>query len=114
MADQDLTEKKRIFSYTEAVALLPEIRTLTEDAFRRVEAIQGQTGGADSPDPQRQIDRIVSEWVVSVREHGADVKGLWLVDFDNGSGYYCWRHPEPGLRFYHSYEDGFKGRVPIQ
>jgi hypothetical protein len=49
-----------------------------------------------------------------VRARGVEVKGLWLIDFDNGSGYYCWRHPEPGLHFFHSYEDGFSGRVPIQ
>jgi hypothetical protein len=36
------------------------------------------------------------------------------VDFDNGSGYYCWRHPEAGLEWFHSYEEGFGGRIRIQ
>ena len=45
---------------------------------------------------------------------GIEVKGLWLIDFDSGAGYYCWRHPETGLHFFHSYEDGFRGRMPIQ
>jgi hypothetical protein len=45
---------------------------------------------------------------------GADVKGLWLVDFDNGSGYYCWRWPEPELAHFHGYDEGFSGRVRIQ
>lgn len=45
---------------------------------------------------------------------GLDIKGLWLVDFDNGSGYYCWKHPEPSLDYYHTYEEGFGGRVRIQ
>ena len=45
---------------------------------------------------------------------GADVKGLWLVDFDNGSGYYCWQYPEDGLDHFHSYEEGFAGRIRSQ
>ena len=44
---------------------------------------------------------------------GVEIKGLWLVDFDNGSGYYCWQHPEPSLSHYHGYEDGFAGRMKI-
>ena len=36
---------------------------------------------------------------------GIDVKGLWLIDFDNGSGYYCWHYPEEGLQFFHTYEE---------
>ena len=45
---------------------------------------------------------------------GLDIKGLWLVDFDNGSGYYCWKHPEVSLDYYHTYVVGFGGRVRIQ
>jgi hypothetical protein len=41
------------------------------------------------------------------------VKGLWLVDFDNGSGYYCWRYPELRLEYYHSYDGGFGSRMRI-
>jgi hypothetical protein len=115
MNQHDLTEKKKIFSYTEALALMPEIQRLTEEAYRRIEALQGGTvERASSPASQAEMDRVVSEWAHSILEQGVDVKGLWLVDFDNGSGYYCWRYPEPGLRFFHSYEDGFRGRVPIQ
>ena len=42
------------------------------------------------------------------------MKGLWLVDFDNGNGYYCWRWPEPELAYFHGYDEGFDGRVRIQ
>ena len=27
---------------------------------------------------------------------------------------YCWKYPESGLRFFHTYEGGFKSRMPIQ
>ena len=42
-----------------------------------------------------------------------DGRYVTAVDWDSGDGYYCWRYPEASLSFYHSYEDGFKGRVPI-
>jgi hypothetical protein len=110
-----VNEKKKTFSYAEAVALLPEARRLTEEAWSRVEAIQGETSAEElHPDVRRDIDRVVSEWAYNIMEMGIEVKGLWLIDFDNGSGYYCWRYPERGLHFFHSYEDGFSGRVPIQ
>ncbi|MGE0455845.1 MAG: DUF2203 family protein [Vicinamibacteria bacterium] len=25
----------------------------------------------------------------------------------------CWRYPEAGLEYYHSYEEGFRGRIRI-
>jgi hypothetical protein len=46
-------------------------------------------------------------------ERGLEIKGLWLVDFDNGSGCYCWRYPETGLDYFHTYEEGFRGRMRI-
>jgi serine/threonine protein kinase len=39
---------------------------------------------------------------------------LWLVDFDNGQGYYCWSYPEATISHYHAYDDGFAGRMSIQ
>jgi hypothetical protein len=56
----------------------------------------------------------VQRWAESVMGLGIDVKGIWLVDFDNGSGYYCWQYPEESLQYFHGYEDGFRGRVKLQ
>jgi hypothetical protein len=114
MSDSHLSEKKKIFSYTEALSLLPEVQRLTSLAAERVEALKAAVGGAHGAETHRQIDEVVTGWANALLERGIQVKGLWLVDFDNGSGYYCWRHPEPGLHFFHSYEDGFGGRIPIQ
>lgn len=96
---------KRIFSYEQAVALLPEVARITSEAVDRVE----QT---DSEEPT-EYERIVTEWAESILAMGVDVKGLWLVDFDCGSGYYCWKHPEPALEYFHGYEEGFGGRVKL-
>jgi hypothetical protein len=113
MSNSHLSEKKKIFSYAEAVSLLPEVQRLTRDAAMRVEALK-VGNGTPATDLNREIDQVVNDWASTLQERGIEVKGLWLVDFDNGSGYYCWRHPEPGLHFFHSYEDGFGGRIPIQ
>jgi hypothetical protein len=114
MDPNDLTGKKT-FSYDEARALLPQVRRLTEEAFRKAEAAgAAAAAGHGATEAQEQFDRAVSDWGRAVTGLGAEVKGLWLVDFDNGSGYYCWRYPEEGLLYFHSYEDGFRGRIRIQ
>ena len=55
----------------------------------------------------------VQRWAHQMEALGAEVKGVWLVDFDNGTGYYCWKWPEEELAWFHTYEDGFGGRVRI-
>jgi hypothetical protein len=57
---------------------------------------------------------VVSGWAAEVQALGLHAKGLWLVDFDNGEGYYCWSYPEPAITHYHGYEEGFAGRISIQ
>lgn len=104
--------EKRIFTYAEAKALLPRVHQLTDEAFRRVETLLASARAGDHTKEQAQS--IVNAWAAEMGALGLDIKGLWLVDFDTGSGYYCWKHPEPSLDYYHTYEDGFEGRVRIQ
>jgi len=107
--------EKKVFSYEEAAALLPEVRRLTEAAYQRVSDLgAGPAPGGAAAEVQGRIEEIVGAWAQAVMEMGIEVKGLWLIDFDNGSGYYCWRYPEQSLQFYHSYEEGFRGRMRIQ
>lgn len=105
-----LPTQKKVFSYEEASVLLPEVRQATEEAYRRVESIAASSGRA----AQAEADEVVQAWAQALLARGLEIKGLWLVDFDNGSGYYCWRYPEERLDFYHSYEEGFGGRMRIQ
>ena len=96
---------KRIFSYEEAAALLPEVQRITGEAAARVEEL------AEDAAPEAQ--QIVAQWAEEIMSLGLEVKGVWLVDFDSGSGYYCWQHPEPSLQYFHGYEEGFRGRVAL-
>jgi hypothetical protein len=97
-----------MFSYEDACALLPEVQRLTDVAYAEVEAL-----GEEVDDSNEDFQRIVTDWAEQVLALGIEVKGLWLVDFDSGSGYYCWHHPEPSLQFFHGYEEGFGGRVQL-
>lgn len=96
---------KRIFSYEEAIALLPEVRRLTAEAVERVDEMT-------SEDPS-EYESVVEAWAQTILAHGIEVKGLWLIDFDSGAGYYCWQHPEPALEYFHGYDEGFTGRVKL-
>ena len=98
-----------MFTYEEAAGLLPEVRQVTEEAYLQVERL-----AASGRSAQTEADAVVKAWAEGLIARGLQIKGLWLVDFDNGSGYYCWKYPEPRLDFYHSYEEGFGGRMRIQ
>ena len=105
MAERDRTVA-RIFTYEQALALLPEVQRLTEAAVNKVDEVS-----ADAPPSEYQS--IVMEWAEAIKEMGIEVKGVWLIDFDSGSGYYCWQYPEPSLQYFHGYDEGFKGRVKL-
>ena len=82
------------------------MQRLTQVAVEEVDALP-ETARSDQ-------QRVVQRWAEDVMGLGIDVKGVWLVDFDNGSGYYCWQYPEESLQYFHGYEDGFGGRVKLQ
>ena len=100
----------RLFRYDEVRALLPHLRRVTDDASRDVEALMDEPGRFD---PHR-AEIVVHAWVDFIHALGARVNGLWLVDFDTGSGFYCWKHLEPDVLSYRSYEEGYSERVRIQ
>ena len=112
-------EARPIFSLQQARDLLPHIKHMTAEAVRRAESLAAQLHGLQEEDPDHAslsaaIRDVVNEWAEEVQSLGLEAKGLWLVDFDNGEGYYCWCYPEETVSHYHGYEDGFGGRVKIQ
>jgi hypothetical protein len=114
-----MTEERPIFSLDEARALLPRVKLMTADAVRRSESLAAQLHGVAEDDPQHAtlsaaMREIVDAWATELQTLGLEPKGLWLVDFDNGDGYYCWCYPEPGITHYHGYSEGFAGRLTIQ
>ena len=112
----DAAADKKVFSYGEAAALLPEVRRVTEQAYEQVAALvsHGAGSGATPQEIDELIGEVVRDWAERLVGMGIEVKGLWLADFDNGSGYYCWKYPEAALEYFHGYEEGFAGRLPLQ
>jgi hypothetical protein len=100
--------RKRTFKLEEARALLPRVQQITSDAVLRYARLEG----GDEAEEERV--GVVRDWAREVVALGAEIKGLWLVDFDSGAGYYCWKYPEPALEYFHGYEEGFAGRLPLQ
>jgi hypothetical protein len=109
---------RRVFSYEEALALFPVVRDRTDAAVRQVEAMVNQVQSRDEMELRKEelesaYRSIVERWTEEIESLGCEVKGVWLVDWDSGDGYYCWRYPEPSLGHFHGYEEGFAGRVPV-
>ncbi len=99
--------------------VLPDVRLRTEKAVSEVESLLARRDSeASNPSAAQEIEseirRAVGDWVRAMEAIGLEVKGLWLVDFDCGTGCYCWRWPEPKLEYFHDRDAGFDGRIRIQ
>lgn len=109
---------KPVFSLADAQALLPAVKRITAEAVRRAEAIMSSLRELSDQQPEHarlaaELETVLRGWAAEIRELGAEAKGLWLVDFDSGDGYYCWAYPEEAITHYHGYTDGFAGRMKI-
>lgn len=109
----------RIFSLAEAEALFPLVRKITQAAHQELEPVRRNLEAMVPSNPlirdvEREYEAIVKRWVAKMERLGLVVKGLWLVDFDTGDGYLCWKFPELKLGHYHGYHEGFTGRRPLR
>lgn len=111
---------KRVFSLQEANELLPLIYHLTEESYLESKIILNQIKAFQQHQPKRaaeleiKMQQIVEKWQSKVERLGVQAQGLWIADFDNGSGYFCWKYPETKIGFQHGYKDGFSGRQQIE
>lgn len=108
----------RAFTLAEAQALFPLVWKITQDAHRQLEPVRESLDAMVPANPQiREVEAryeaIVRRWVGKMERLGLVVKGLWLVDFDTGDGYLCWRYPELRIGHYHGYHEGHDGRRPL-
>jgi hypothetical protein len=115
---------RRIFSLADARKVLPTVKALTAAAVRDAEELAEELEALDTEsenpvaDEERdrlntRLNEVVARWANRIQALGLEAKGLWLVDFDNGHGYYCWKHPEEALLHFHGYDEGFAGRMKI-
>lgn len=117
MAEVFEINQKRIFSLEEARALLPIVRRITkathDEVNRLAVMLKMLPAGEKQEALEIEIKALFRDWLIKMKKLGVEAKGSWLVDFDNGEGYYCWRYPEPEISHFHGYQDGFSKRVKI-
>jgi hypothetical protein len=107
------------FSLSEARKAFPIVRRITRDYVTWVEQKMAQIQSlpnehvAKTAALEQEVNDLVAAWQKKIRKLGAEPKGLWLVDFDNGTGFFCWKYPELELNHWHRYEDGYSKRQPI-
>ena len=119
MAEIIPIHQKRTFSLEEARAVLPIVRRITErssDSYRmvrtRMDSVRRDPAGCVRF--EERLHDIVVDWVESMRRLGCEARGLWIVDFDRGDGFYCWKYPEEDIMFFHDYDGGFSARIPLE
>jgi len=100
---------RRTFSREEAESILPVIRRVTEKTASEVEELQGQLKFVPHGEPLYEriyanIELAIRRWAVKISKLGCEPRGMWLVDFDAGDGWYTWRLGDDGLAFFHSHE----------
>jgi hypothetical protein len=112
-------DETRVFTLAEAEELFPLVRSITEAAWRELEPVRRKLEATAPVNPQihaveRQYESIVKRWMAKMARLGLMVKGLWLVDFDTGDGYLCWKFPELKIGQYHGYHEGYTARRPLR
>jgi hypothetical protein len=109
----------RVFSLVEAEALFPLVRRITRAAYFELDPVRHRLeslvpASPEVRDVEVEYEAIVRRWVGKMERLGLVVKGLWLVDFDTGDGYLCWRFPELKIGHYHGYHEGYDHRRPLR
>lgn len=110
----------KIFSLENTQEILPLIYMITEKAQAQVRHLMSQIEAMKNV-PQTRLQAMESEiqahietWQKKIQRLGGHPKGYWLVDFDNGEGYFCWKFPEKEIKYSHGYKEGFTGRKEIE
>lgn len=106
MGDVIPIHSRRIFSEEEARALLPTIRRITERFAHEVQDIKEHLRFVPEEEPlskrlQMELDLAIRRWSVKVSRLGCEPRGVWLVDFDAGNGWFSWRLGDEALSFFH-------------
>lgn len=111
-------DSPRYFTLEEANESLQLVKQITAGAYQELNVVKIKLQNFLPNDPrvvmiEKQYEEIVNRWISKMERLGVVVKGLWLVDFDTGDGYLCWKYPEIKIAHYHRYTGGFASRQPL-
>lgn len=109
---------ERTFGLQDMQEIVPLLLRLTEQTQKEIKMkLLVVENGSLSLDErnlvENEISSLVDRWNSKVQKLGGHPKGLWLADFDNGTGFFCWKYPETEIRFWHGYKDGFSNRKEV-
>jgi len=109
---------EKLFNLAEARSLLPLIKKITAKHQQELEPIRVKLNKMLSNDPRRssvekEYEDIVHRWRLKVEKLGASVNGLWIVEFNVGSGALSWRNPELGLNYFREAGKEFSSRIKL-
>jgi len=110
----------RVFTLSEARALMPLIVKITTAAHKKLEPLRSQLQIAlsDDDDSASKVEssyrKVVQDWIDKLQRLGVTASNLWVVHFDTGDGHLCWHFPELRLASFHLYEDCEKGRRSVE
>lgn len=108
----------RCFTLSEARETLSTVKPITAEAHKELEVVKSRLHTLLPSDPrivtvEQEYEAIVRKWISKMNRLGLTVRGLWLLDFDTGDGYFCWKYPELTISYFHPYNGGFVERRPI-
>lgn len=112
-------DEERVFTLSEARALMPLIIKITTAAHKKLEPLRRQlrttivTDDEAARGLERAYRKVVQDWIDKLQRLGVTASNLWVVHFDTGDGHLCWRYPELRLASFHLYGDCENGRRSI-
>jgi hypothetical protein len=111
--------RHKVFTLEEAQSVVSIINKITRGYSQQVDSLIRQMDALGTGHEEKvikleqQVNELVEQWQQKIEKLGGLTRGLWLADFDSGKGYYCWKYPEDKIEYFHSYSDGFSGRVRL-
>ncbi len=107
---QRICSKSQVFTWEEASHLLPLVKKITQKNHFFVNSLIAQyeslKGTGQSTDHiELKINIAIKNWQTKIEKLGANARGLWIVDFFAGNGYYCWKFPEEQIKYWHKHSN---------
>lgn len=112
--------RRGTFTIETARELLPLVYKITAEVDEEMQSLKGKAFHSSEHEDLEKFNALeasaralIERWESKILKLGLEPKGLWLVDFNMGNGYFCWKYPELDIKFWHGYNDGFSGRKAI-
>lgn len=106
------------FTLESAKEILPIIQRATKHADSEIKVLLAKMSEIDPRSSEGvaielQVNELFVQWQTKMTKLGVEGKGMFMVDFDTGVDYLCWKFPETSLEHRHEYTEGMQHRTKI-